>query len=76
MKDEPPATSTITQNRSDDEKQHAPLKIGLYLQTNDVCNETDFIKAMAAVMDSDIDILVLPEIAYYACYLRSDFRVL
>ena len=64
MKDEQPAISTITQNRSDDEKQHVPLKIGLYLQTNDVCNETDFKKAMAAVKDSDIDILVLPEIAY------------
>lgn len=41
-----------------------PLKIGLYLQTDEVCNKVEFCKAMNIVRDSDIDILVLPEIAY------------
>ena len=49
---------------SDAEKKYKPLKIGLYLQTNDVCNEKEFDRAMTAVKGSDIDILVLPEIAY------------
>ena len=41
-----------------------PLKIGLYLQTNDVCNKKSFKQAMSIVKQSDIDILVLPEIAW------------
>lgn len=40
------------------------IKIGLYLQTDDVCNQRSFDKAMKQVKESDIDILVLPEIAY------------
>lgn len=40
------------------------IKVGLYLQTDDVCNQRSFDKAMEQVKESDIDILVLPEIAY------------
>ena len=41
-----------------------PVKIGLYLQTYNVCDKASFQKAMAKVKKSDIDILVFPEFAY------------
>ena len=40
------------------------LKIGLYLQTKNVHNLSEFNKAMSAVKKADIDLLVLPEISY------------
>ena len=40
------------------------LKIGLYLQTDDVCSHSSFKEAMDLVKATDIDILVLPEFAY------------
>lgn len=49
------------------------LKIGLYLQTDEVQNEKDFDNAMNLVKKSDIDILVLPEFSYvpFISLLRS-----
>lgn len=41
------------------------LKIGLYLQTNDVCNENDFNKASEIIRSSDMDLVVFPEVAYF-----------
>lgn len=42
-----------------------PLKVGLYLQTEDLRKEKEFNKAINAVKKSDIDILVFPEVAYF-----------
>ena len=44
------------------------IKIGMYLQTYNVCNQVSFDKAIEQVKKSDIDILVLPEIAYVPFY--------
>lgn len=44
------------------------IKIGLYLQTDNVCNQRSFDEAIEQVRESDIDILVLPEIAYVPFY--------
>ena len=41
------------------------LKIGLYLQTDELKNENDFNKAIEKVKDSEIDIFVLPEFSYF-----------
>ncbi len=40
------------------------LKIGLYLQTDELENEKDFKKAIEFVKKSDVDIFVLPEFCY------------
>lgn len=40
------------------------LKVGLYLQTEDKHNLTEFRKAMSAVKKADIDLLVFPEISF------------
>lgn len=40
------------------------LKVGLYLQTDELKNKKDFTKAIQVVKNSDLDIFVLPEISY------------
>lgn len=45
-------------------KSKVDLKIGLYLQTDDVRNPQEFKKAMNLVKKSDIDIFVFPEMCY------------
>ncbi|MBU3154626.1 hypothetical protein LL037_16590 [Clostridium estertheticum] len=40
------------------------LKIGLYLQTNELKNGADFANAIEIVKKSDFDIFVLPELSY------------
>ncbi len=58
------APSVNTANRLENNNKQDSLKIGLYLQTDSVCNEGSFRHAMDLVKESDIDILVLPEVAY------------
>lgn len=41
-----------------------PLRVALYLQTDEVRNKHSFKKAMKLVANSDADILVLPEVCY------------
>ena len=55
------------------EQERTPLKIGLYLQTDDVLYSTVFRKTMARVKKSDIDILVFPEFSY-ATGMMSQLR--
>ena len=54
-----------------------PVKIGLYLQTNELYDDRKaFDEAMGIVRKSDIDILVLPEFSYVPFandYYQSDF---
>lgn len=52
----------IVQEKKNEGKD--PLKIGLYLQTDDSINPRKFHKAMDVVRKSDIDILVFPEFSY------------
>ena len=47
-----------------DTTEKADLKIGLYLQTEDVQNPREFRKVISAVKKADIDLLVFPEISY------------
>ena len=58
-------------------KKKEPLKIGLYLQTNELYgNDKVFGEAMDVVRKSDIDILVLPEFSYVPFskeYTDADF---
>lgn len=60
---------------SNNEKTQS-IKIGLYLQTNEYKNSRSFIKDIALVKESDIDILVLPEYGYFPFvkeFNKSDF---
>ena len=60
---------------SNNEKPQS-IKIGLYLQTNEYKNSRSFIKDIALVKESDIDILVLPEYGYFPFvkeFNKSDF---
>ena len=41
------------------------LKIGLYIQTNELCNKENFDKATEIIRKSDIDIIVFPEVAHF-----------
>nr|MCR5624708.1 hypothetical protein [Lachnospiraceae bacterium] len=45
--------------------QKQSVKVGLYFQTDDMGNKTEYEKAMKLVKDSDIDILVFPEFSYF-----------
>ena len=52
------------------------IKVGLYLQTREYRNKRSFDKAVSLVRESDIDILVFPEISYFPfekAFNKADF---
>ncbi len=54
------------------------LKVGLYLQTDELKNKTNFAKAIEIAKKSDIDIFVLPEFSYSpitSLISKSDIRI-
>ena len=55
---------TVKLSEKSDDSERVPIKIGLYLQTDEFCTKNDFENAMEKVRLSDIDILVLPEFSY------------
>lgn len=54
------------------------LKVGLYLQTDELKNKADFANALEVVKRSDFDIFVLPEFCYcsfYSLLINADICV-
>lgn len=81
-----PAEKIIEQRISLESNRKMPLKIGLYVQTEDFKNKKDFTEAMNTVKAADIDILVFPENCYTSFieelydldpyYIDADFKIL
>lgn len=59
----------IKEEAIQDIKTNSDLKIGLYLQTDELKNEVDFEKAIEVVKKANFDIFVLPEFSY--CHFQS-----